>query len=348
MATINDIAARAGVSPSTVSRVLNHEPYVKEETRIAVLNAVRELDYKPNIPSVFLASKDAKEPRDIGFFLDSSLYPISYDPFLSRVITGMFVEGSKQGCRVSSFAREGHSNEEIVESIIRNNIRGIVALHSSEDLFALLREMKIPVVTVNELCTAMEIPAVLIDNFYGAKAAVDYLIELGCKRIAFVGGVYSWGVHGSISERLCAYKYSLEQAGIDVDPDLIVMGSFNSVPPAISAGYDCTKRLLSRQKVDGIFAATDALAIGVAHYANEYGLKIPDDFNLVGFDNIASSEHLIPPLTTVNVPKEEMGAMAVKKCIRMLKKADPLNSGVPLITRVATNLVVRSSCESRL
>lgn len=341
--TIYDVAEKAKVSKTTVWRVINNEPNVKEETRIAVINAIKELEYEPVIPSMF-AKDPETESRNIGFFVDSSLSRLSYDPFYSKVLNGVCVECERQGYEVKFLMRNDKNYDETISMVVQSNLRALILLETTPEFVRRLLDEKMHVVMVNDYISGYDLPSVLIDDFGGARKAVEYLVGLGHRRIGFIGGFYSSRgvIPNSFKERLMGYEFVLRENGIEVDPDITVMNmDLELEPPGIKAGYLAAKHLLSGNRLDAIFAANDLLAIGVAHYAAEVGLTIPDDLSIVGFDNINSSEHLVPTLTTVNVPKEKMGMDAVKKCLDLIKREESVDGPV---SRVSTKLVIRNSC----
>lgn len=341
--TIYDVAKRAKVSKTTVWRVINNEPNVKEETRMAVINAIKELNYEPVIPSMFAKGSET-ESRCIGFFVDSSLSRLSYDPFYSKVLNGVCVECEKQGYEVKFLMRNDKDYDEAVSTIMQSNLRALILLETTEEFVRKILNEKIHVVIVNDYIPGYDVPLVLIDDFGGARKAVEYLVRLGHRRIGFIGGFYSSRgvVPNSFKERLMGYEFVLRENGIEIDPDIIVMNvDLELEPPGIKAGYLGAKELLSRRKLDAIFAANDLLAIGVTHYAADAGINVPEDLSIVGFDNINSSEHLVPTLTTVNVLKEKMGMSAVKKCVSLINGEESIEDP---ISRVSTKLIVRNSC----
>jgi LacI family transcriptional regulator len=341
--TIYDVAKKANVSKTTVWRVINNEPNVKEETRITVINAIKELDYEPVIPSMF-AQTQGLDSKSIGFFVDSSLSRLSYDPFYSKVLNGVCVECERQGYEVKFLMRNEKTIDETVSMILQSDLRALILLETTPEFVERLLHEGIKLVVVNDYIPGCDVPTVLIDDLGGGRKVVEYLLSLGHRRIGFVGGFYKFRgiVPNSFKERLMGYEFTLRENGISVEKKIIILNvDLELEPPGIKAGYLAAKHLLSTEKVDAIFAANDVLAIGVAHYAAEVGINIPGDLSVVGFDNITSSEHLVPTLTTVNVPKEKMGIDAVRKCIDMIEQKEP-DSGP--ISRVSTKLIIRNSC----
>jgi DNA-binding LacI/PurR family transcriptional regulator len=341
--TVKDVAREAEVSVGTVSRVFNNHQNVTEEIRQRVLKAAAELGYARSVHhDVAHSSRAVKE---IGFLYCSSLDPgaVASNPFWSHILHGVESEARKTNIKVTyRTISEGVETSSLLLSTVQDMKLGGILLVGPAELETIqqLQMLKLPLVLVDNYVPRLSVDAVLGDNFEGARSAVDYLIEQGHRQIAFIGGPVLPGPRPlnkvyTVERRAAGYRTALLDAGIAVNYDLFESSNLDP-----NSGYDACKRLLQRDaRFTALFCANDDTAIGAMKALREAGLRIPDDVSLIGFDDIALVEHLTPALTTVRVPKEALGAVAVKQLL--VRAADPDMVGVSSILEV--ELIKRSS-----
>lgn len=343
--TIRDVAEKANVSIATVSRVLNNEPNVRDETRLAVLNAAKELGYKLDITMSFLR-KETQASKRIGVFIGGDLTRLSYDPFNIEILEGIASGGAQRGCEIVYISRDEINNsEDMLDALTAKRLDALIVMFCDYELISQFKKLNTPLVVINLHFIDRDLSYILFDNFGGAQEATDYLLTLGHERIAFLCGTYDGKIEVSLEERFAGYRFALESRGMEFDPQLVVKENLSLEPPGIRAGYIGMNALLSSGKsFTAVVAANDLLAFGACNAMNEKGIRIPDDISIVGFDDLSSAAHLMPPLTTVRVSREEVGRAAVERAV------ENIDSGriVRVVTRVSTGLVIRESCAQRI
>jgi LacI family transcriptional regulator len=230
-----------------------------------------------------------------------------------------------------NFRRDQH----IPRFLLEKNVDGIIAAGTiPSSLVKYIREIGLPFVMVDYLPRSGPVSAVLIDNYDGAYKAVSFLVESGNERIAFVGGDLN---HPSIQERYHGYRQALTDSNIPILEELIVDDEFYT---GYQDGYKAMCKLLAR-RVDfsALFACNDAMAQGCLSCMRERRITVPDDIALVGFDDIESDLQIEPRLTTVRVNKEELGAVAVRRLVEMIRTGEFLQGK----TLLPTELIIRNS-----
>ncbi len=327
--TIHDVAKKAGVSPSTVSRVLNDRPGISEETRARVLQAARELGYIPDMSARSLASG---RTMTLGYIIHPR-HTLAPHSFYGEVLMGADEEARRQGYHVV-FAAEG--DVRIPNMVQQNRVDGLILAGCDipRETIVALKLQGIPIVLVDN--HVEKVNSIVIDNVGGAYEATKHLIELGHRRIAFV---CEWFGDLSFAERFEGYKKALADHGIPFDEDLIAEG----LPRQPRTGYVAAQRLLEKATPTAIFAANDLVAAETLRVLRERGLRVPDDVAVVGFDDGEVALHTVPPLSTVRVFRKEMGALAARRLLDILENPDQ----PPTHIRVFTELVVRESCGSK-
>jgi len=332
--TIKDVAKATSFSISTVSLVLNNQPHVSDQTRRKVLQVIAELGYHPNRGARGLASRLT---GNIGFIISDDHFT-QVEPFYTRIFLGTEFESRDHDYYVlltTVGKRFNKKNPSVPRYLLERNVDGvIIAGKISEALVEHIDRLALPMVLVDYALKHRRISSVLIDNRSGVRAAILHLIQGGHREIAFIGGDLQ---HPSIAERCEAYREILEEHNLTYKPSLVVTDETDT---RVHNGYNAAERLLKQGgKPTAIFAANDAMAIGCMQYLKAVGKRIPDDVAVVGFDDIEISSHVEPRLTTVRVPKEEMGKLAVRLLVDIIK------SKVETITTVhiPVELVVRES-----
>jgi LacI family transcriptional regulator len=328
--TIQDVATAAGVSVSTVSRVLNDKDDIAPETYERVKSVIAEMGYTSSLAARSMRSQrmdviglimpDAGEPFPIEVMkgVNSAIAALDYDLI---IYTCGDVRKHFTADREKKFV-----------SLLNNSITdGVVVITPSATHF----NTSAPVVAVDPHYEITEYPAVISTNKEGAREAMIYLLNLGHRRIGFISGRFDLM---SADRRLLGYKESLAQAGIPIDPDLIVQGDFTA-----GAGLSCARQLLSLPvPPTAIFAANDQSALGAYQAAREAGLSIPGDLSIVGFDNIPDAALVEPGLTTVDQSIQEMGKIAIQMLVKLIEGEALENK----IIKTTTRLVIRESCRA--
>ena len=335
-ATIADVAARAGVSIATVSRVVNRRYGVASGTARRVQAAIDELGYESNLVA---RSMRSQRTQVIGVLVSG------VEPFSAELLKGAADELDRAGYALMVYSG-GRRNEAGWEQRYLSGISSVLADGTILVAPTVVDvESPHPVVAVDPNVGGMNIPTIAAQNFDGARDAVDHLVQLGHRRIGFVAGRPDLE---SARRREAGYRIALERAGITVDPSLIEVGEFQEETAALAA-----RTLLDRpDRPTAIFAANDLSAIAVIGVARELGLRVPEDLSVVGFDNIPESALCDPPITTVDQSIQELGRLAVRSLLAMVQVDDAVADGaVPVPGRTTapthfelpTRLVVRRS-----
>ena len=324
--TIQDVAKAAGVSVSTVSRVINGKVDVAQATRERVLSVIEDLGYTSN-----LAARSMRSQKNnlIGLVVPDIGFPYSIEIMkgINRAIAespyDLLVYTSGKG-------KIGEANhEQQFATLLNNSITdGAIIVASAAPRLVTSR----PVVAVDPHTIDPDYPYVQGSNYLGALEIMEYLIGLGHRRIAFIGGSPEISIAG---RRQMGYQDALKNAGLEVDDTLILPGDFTS-----RSGYEGTMKLLQLDSPPtAIFAANDQTALGVLEAAAELDLTIPDDLSVTGFDNITEARYV--GLTTIDQSLSEMGYIATQMLIRMIED-QPVESP---IYKMPTKLVIRNSCK---
>ncbi len=331
--TIVDVAEKTSRSISTVSLVINEKPNVSEETRKKVLKAIDELGYHPHRGARGLASKLS---GNIGFILTEDHFNQT-EPFYTRIFLGTEFEARDHHYYVllTTVDKQFRKHGSIPRFLLERNVDGvIIAGKINEKYVDYILKLGLPIVLVDYALPRNRVSSVVIDNYVGAQAAVRHLLDYGRRAIAFIGGDIE---HPSIAERRRGYEDTLREAGIKCPASWVDTVEEDTGP---INGFRAMERVLARGVTpNAVFAANDAMAIGCMRCIKQRGMKIPDDIAVVGFDDIEMSSHVEPQLTTVRVFKEEMGKLAVRRLVEMIKS----KSETIVTIRVPVQLVVRGT-----
>jgi LacI family transcriptional regulator len=328
--TIQDVAKTAGVSVSTVSRVLNGKDDVSSETQVRILSVIDDLGYTTNLAA---RSMRSQKKNLIGLIMPDIEYP-----FAVEVMQGVNRAIAEFGFDLIVYTTgDAHksgraSHEQKYVSLLTNSISdGVIIVTPAANEF----KIGAPIVSIDPLASNPNYPTVHATNYQGAMDAMEYLLRLGHRRIGFISGRLELE---SSNRRLKGYREALEKAGIPIDEKLIASGDYS-----LATGVSGARQLLALEKPPtAIFASNDQMAMGVYQVAQELELKIPDDLSVVGFDNITESKYM--GLTTVDQFMSQMGFVATQMLIKLI-------NGVPLdepTYKMQTELVVRTSCREMM
>jgi LacI family transcriptional regulator len=309
--TLGMVAQLAGVSPATVSRILNGTAVVSDAKKQAVDDAIARLGFVPNPVARGLAGGRTSSVGVVTQSIDSPFYGVG--------LRGIEEELDLVG--YSPLFVSGHWNAEqearCIEVLRSRRVDGIIVLTGRLSDSALRACAKtLPVVVTGRALKAPGLYAMNFDNFEGARLATQHLLALGHRRIAFIGGDPS---HTDAIERERGYHAALDAAGVARDPGLEATGMYQP-----EGGMQAVETLLSGgQRFTAIFAANDQMAYGAALALHRRGLHVPGDVSIVGFDDLPVSAYLNPPLSTVHYPAYEMGRLAATALLQLLRGEKP-------------------------
>jgi LacI family transcriptional regulator len=327
-ATIQDVAKAAGVSVSTVSRVLNDKDDVAPETYQRVQEVIDAMAYTSSLAARGMRSR---RTHVIGLIM-----PDVSSPYCVEVLHGI-----NQAVAASDYdliiyttgdVHKYHTadQERRYVNLLNGTITdGVIVVTPAATGFS----TDAPVVTIDPNNESPECPGIIATNREGAVAAMNYLTGLGHKRIGFITGRLDLV---SACHRLQGYKDGLAEAGIPLDDELIQIGDYTT-----ETAFTCSQKLLSlKNPPSAVFASNDMAAVGVYQAASQSGLRIPEDVSVVGFDNLRESVYLKPTLTTIDQFVAEMGRMAVEWIVKLVQGEIPDCK----LQKIPTRLVIRDSC----
>lgn len=330
-ATLSDVAAAAGVSKATVSKALNGRDDVSEATRELVLAAVAELDYRPTTAP----AAPARQAIAVVFDIPAS-------PYILSVLEGVLAAATDAGVDLltrlapdrAARAQRATARAWIADQVAAGAL-GVVGLTLSrpDALLDAAAEVDLPFVIVDPVDTThRRLVSVASSNWAGARAAADYLIGLGHRRIAWIGGP---DASAAARDRLYGYRAAMDAAGLGEDPALVVADQFD-----VQAGARHARAMLAlADPPTAIMAADDEIAFGVLAAARELGVRVPHELSVIGFDDTPQAAWTTPPLTTVRQHLDEMGRMAVQTVVSVAAGQRPVSRHIEL----ATSLTLRET-----
>jgi LacI family transcriptional regulator len=328
--TIIDVANEAGVSFGTVSRVINNDVHVKNETRERVLQAMQHLGFVANRQARSLAGGRS---NSIGV-----LVPDLGTGYIGEIIRGIDAELTLTDLDLILYTTHRTASKEAnyVANLAKGMVDGLLLVlpRNPSDFIGTLTERNFPFVLIDHQGTGHDCPAVGATNWQGGYNATEYLIKLGHERIGFITGSMDLGC---AADRLEGYRSALRTYHLPDTPELIYEGTF--FQPDGFAGASVLLDL--PVPPTAIFASNDVMAMGVMDAVRDRGLRVPADISIVGFDDIPQASLVHPALTTVNQPLEKMGRVATQMLLDLLRQPDRIAGRIEL----PTDLVVRDSCQ---
>lgn len=329
--TLKDVAKHAGVSVTAVSNVIRNWPYISDELYEKVNQAIRELGYVPNPIAQGLRTG---RTQAIGFII-----PDLTNPFQGTIVSTVEDIAKEHGFSVlvsNTHENEAREHDSILQMVSRN-VDGLIIIHAPGTHFnaALISSLDIPLVLLDRVPPDFAGAYCRIDSNMVVQLALEHLYQLGHRRIAHLAGPrYTI----TAVERQHAYQQMIEQFGLAYQ--LIIENEVNSWKA--EAGYHAMQTLFnvaSDELPTAIFAANDPLAIGASHAIRQRGMRIPEDFSLVGVDDIDVSEYINPPLTSVQQPIEEAAGEAIQILLKLIESDEPERMQITLPPK----LIVRDS-----
>jgi LacI family transcriptional regulator len=329
--TIDDVAIAVGVSRQTVSRAINNLTGISQHTREKVLQTARNLGYRPSNIARGLANAN-QQTRTLGIVL-----PSVDNEFYATILHGIESQTSKLGYQLFLCSTEEDPQTEFqkTQSLFSSWIDGLILCSSrmSDEQLTQICDQFNPVVLINRAFTHPHAGNVLIDDFSGTYHAVTHLISKGHSKIGFILGL-PFSRSGQLRHR--GYLAAFQTASLPVEASWLIHSS-----AAIDSGYHSAKRLLTQHPdLTAIVVYNDVRAAGVLRACKEMNYTIPEQISIISHDNIALSSLLIPSLSTVDIPKEELGKRAIEMMMSMLEQPNK----PPTTIELTPQLILRESC----
>ena len=311
-ATLKDVAQRAGVTTATVSYALSGKRPISEATKRRVMEAIEELDYVPDLNARGLSMRDSKligvvvpqtEPGERLMFQNS---------FYSEVLGSIEYCARQQGYHILISATD--ANESYLTLAKKRNLDGIIVIGMYPDEFyQQMKKTQIPIVLIDSYCNDHYYHNIRIDDAYGSYLATRYMLECGHTRIAFFAGQMK--ENGVMKKRLLGYQQALEEFHVPYQKEYVFEGQID-----YTSGIALANRLLDEDlPATGVVAAADILAIGAAKGFFERGKRIPDDYSIIGFDDVEIAQYLTPGLTTIRQQISLKGQKAVELLLKHIE-----------------------------
>ncbi|GAV10867.1 MULTISPECIES: LacI family DNA-binding transcriptional regulator [Paenibacillus] len=336
MVSIKDVAKRANVSVTVVSKALNGYTDVSEQTRKKVLRVAEELKYSPNMLAKNLKQKVAKS---IALIISNFDRTDGRDGLLVQIMSGAFEAATtnKYEIVIYTSSLSEQQDKSYWQFCKEHKISGaiIAGLKTTDPYFQEIIKSDFPCVVIDTMLTGPHTGSVSTDNVLAAKTAIEYLIERGHRSIAMLNG-HEFAVVSK--QRLEGYQQALAENGIEVDPNLVINADFSE-----EIAYEVTERLLQEQPhVTAVFAASDLMAIGFMRRCRELGVRIPDDVSVIGFDDIVLSSYMTPQLSTVRQNFHSISYQAFEQLIDILENNCPgthINTPFRIIDRETIKVI---------
>lgn len=331
--TIHEVARRAGVSPMTVSRVINGKSNVHEATRAAVLRVVRDLNYTPNPAARSLAGAETTRV--------ALIYSNPSASYLSELLVGALDGAHRKGVQLvlDRWGDLKPAGERAAARKLARSISGVILpppLCESKTISAEFVAAKIPVVAVAAGPFRGDVSCVRIDDFAASKEMTEHLICAGHTRIGFIKGHPN---QTASERRFAGFRAAMEEAGLAVDPTLVQQGYFT-----YRSGLEAAEALLAKKRPPtAIFASNDDMAAAVISVAHRKGFEVPRDLSVVGFDDTPTATTVWPELTTIRQPISAMAEVALELLLRDMRRRKDGEPPLAVEHVVAHELIVRDS-----
>jgi len=331
MLTIKDIAKKAGVSVATVSKVMNGYDDIGEVTKAKVLKIIKENNYRPNANAQSLRTNKSFL---VGLFFKDHQDSGVKHPFFRGIISGLEERLLENNYDMILFSANWEDQFSYLEKCQFRNVDGAILMGMPKDDSKLqeLLQAKIPSVFIDLDISDEKASYIISDNEEGARKAVRHLAELGHEKIAVIEGEE---ITVPTQKRLAGYRAEMEAQNLKIKDKWIIQGKFS-----VDGGYQAMEEVLKlKNRPTAIFCMGDEIAVGAMKAIEEAGLSVPDDFSIVGFDDIEISQYLNPALTTVRQKKEEMGIEAADMVLELINNQEEKVE----FEIIDTELVVRNS-----
>lgn len=325
--TIAEIAKLANVSKTTVSRVLNNKPDIQPETKERIKKIIAEYDYHPN---VFAKAISHRKSNTIGLLIPYSANYVFSNPFYYEVIRGISLETNNNGYYVLMCYTE---NDNYILALKQKRVDGIIVVSpgsAHKNVFDVISDLGIPYVATSRVPEHPDMNYIYTDDIQGASLAMEHLISLGHRRIGFI---YGPEILASSRDRLEGYRRTLAKYNIPYDESLVKVGD-----TSICSGYKAMSEFLKQGDITAVFVSCDLMAVGVINAINEAGMRVPDNFSVVGYDDIPLAGALNPPLTTVNQFAFKKGVLAARMLIDLIEEKQ-----ITERPKIDVELVIRGS-----
>lgn len=335
--TMKDIAVALGVSVATVSRALNDSPAISADRRKQIREFAEAHDFHPNAIAENLRNSRIKPQKLIGVIVPELVHY-----FFSTVLSGIEEEAARRGYHIMvAQSLEDYEREvRICESFRKNKVCGIIISQAKSTLqYDHLRQIvneSLPLVFFDRICTGIDASRVVVDDYHGAFQAVSYLIETGCRRIAFCGKPLHLEI---VKNRLNGYKDALATHGLTVDESLILECDNRKVAESVIPAV-----IAHENRPDAFFAVNDDTAVGILHVVKSAGLRVPEDVSICGFTNGVRALVCDPMLTTVDQRGQELGRQAADILISQVEGELPTDKVQKRVVR--TTLIKRGTTKN--
>jgi LacI family transcriptional regulator len=325
--TIAQVAEEAGVSAMTVSNVLNSRPGASEETRRRVLSAAERLGYQPNV-----SARNLKAGRTGLVGMMTLDLTGQYGLEIVRGIADELASDERE-MLISATYQDAVRERERVEFLARGLVDGVlmVAPVLEDDTMELLRRKHLPCVVIDPRRLDLPLPRVTVDNYGGMRQATQHLLDLGHTRIAYLRGIADLE---SSAVRYQGFHDALRLAGVAVDESMVAESDFT-----YTQSFRIASALIAEHRPTALVAGGDLIALGAVDAARACGLRMPDEFSVVGFDDLPQAAQMFPALTTVRQPLHDMGKLAARMLLSLI-------DGRPLLMQnmqMPTELIVRGT-----
>ena len=332
--TMKDIARELGISVATVSRALKDSPRISEERRRVIQQYAREHNFTPNVLAESLRHSRVQPIRIIGVIIPEFVHH-----YFSTILSGIEKTASARGYRIMVAQSGEHYEREVqlCQSFFENKVCGIIVSQAKDthryDHFQRLIDLGVPLVFYDRICTGVNASRVVIDDYMGAKRAVSYLIETGCRRIAYFGSQLNLEI---AKNRFNGYKDALLEHGLPFLPELTRICDNRHDAEVV------TPELFEGDRYpDAFFAVNDDTALGILYSAKRMGLRVPEDISICGFTNDVHAVSSDPMLTTVEQYGTKVGEAAADILIGHVEGTIPIDKAERRLVR--TKLIIRGT-----